>query len=87
MEMETQRNLGYPDGPSPNGEVLADKYKSEGAEMVTRKSEGSYYRRRRVMPLEGRTLGKIDLKEETSDEINRIKVKDGNEIGKNKMVI
>ena len=37
--------------------------------------------------MEGRTLGKIDLKEETSDGISRITVKDGYNIGKNKMVI
>jgi hypothetical protein len=37
--------------------------------------------------MEGRALGKIDLKEETSYGINRITIKDGNEIGKNKMVI
>lgn len=37
--------------------------------------------------MEGRTLGKIDLKEETSNGIIRITVKDGYKIGKNKMVI
>jgi len=41
METEAQRNLGYPDGSCPNGEVLADKYKSEEAEMTARKSDGS----------------------------------------------
>ncbi len=39
------------------------------------------------MPVEGRTLGKIDLKEGTSDGIIRITVKDGYKIGKNKVVI
>ena len=34
--------------------------------MTVRKSDGSYYRRSRVMPMEGRTLGKIDLGKETS---------------------
>ena len=47
-------------------EVLADKYKSEEAEKAIRKSDGSYYRRSRVMPMEGRTLGKINLGKETS---------------------
>lgn len=37
--------------------------------------------------MEGRTLGKIVLKEETSYGISRITIKDGNKIGKNKMVI
>jgi hypothetical protein len=37
--------------------------------------------------MEGRTLGKIVLRKETSDEINRIRVKDGNETEENKMVI
>ena len=37
--------------------------------------------------MEGRTLGKIDLKEETSYGIIRITIKDGDEIGKNKMAI
>ena len=37
--------------------------------------------------MEGRTLGGIDLEEETSYEVNRTAVKDGYEIGKNKMVI
>ena len=37
--------------------------------------------------MEGRTLGKIDLKEETSNGIIRITVKDGHKIGKNKVVI
>lgn len=41
MEMETQRNLGYPDGSSLNREVLADKCKSKGAEKTIRKSDGS----------------------------------------------
>lgn len=39
------------------------------------------------MPLEGRTLGTIDLKEETSNGNIRVTVKDGYKIGKNKMVI
>ncbi|OJW47358.1 MAG: hypothetical protein BGO67_03240 [Alphaproteobacteria bacterium 41-28] len=47
-------------------EVLADKCKSEEAEKAVRKSDGSYYRRSRVTPTEGRTLGKIDLEKETS---------------------
>ena len=37
--------------------------------------------------MEGRTLGKIGLRKETSDEIIRIRIKDGNEIEENKMVI
>lgn len=37
--------------------------------------------------MERRTLGRIDLKEETSNGIIRITVKDGHGIGKNKMVI
>lgn len=37
--------------------------------------------------MERRILGETDLKEETSNENNRISIKDGNEIGKNKMVI
>lgn len=37
--------------------------------------------------MERRTLGKIVLKEETSNGISRITVKDGYNIGKNKMVI
>ena len=37
--------------------------------------------------MEGKILGGIDLKEETSYGINRITVKDGYEIGKNKIVI
>ena len=37
--------------------------------------------------MEGRTLGKIVLRKETSDEIIRIKIEDGNEIEENKMVI
>ena len=39
------------------------------------------------MPMEGRTLGKIVLRKETSDEIIRIRIEDGNEIEENKMVI
>ncbi len=41
MTIETQRNLGYPDGSSSNGEVLVDKCKSEGTEKAVRKSDGS----------------------------------------------
>ena len=32
-------------------------------------------------------MGKIDLEEETSNEINRITIKDGYKTGENKMVI
>ena len=45
--------------------VSRDKCNSEEIEMTVRKSERSYYRGSGVMPVEGRTLGKINLREET----------------------
>jgi hypothetical protein len=47
-------------------EVSMDKGNSEDIETAVRKSEGTYYCRSGVTPVEGRSLGKIDLGGETS---------------------
>lgn len=46
-------------------EVLMDKCKSKEIEKDNGKSEDPYYRRNRVMPIEGRGLGYINLNKET----------------------
>ena len=49
-------NVGGPGCPSRIG-VLADKCKSEGAETVARKSDEAWYRRSRVMSVDGKASG------------------------------
>jgi hypothetical protein len=43
-----------------------NKCNSKDIETTVRKSEGAYYRGHRVTPAEGRPLGEIDLRRETS---------------------